>query len=130
MADLILTIPSGLDRSIFPWCTAVLRDYLKNSRPEIDVHIWDLRNEDKILVLFEEYGDCISKAVSLLEMNELVLSKVKDWEHYRSVMLKFGSDIFPVLRNESGHFDINSVNRYEEQLNELKQKFESFIFRP
>jgi hypothetical protein len=115
MADLILTIPSSLDRAIFPWSTAVLRDYLKNSSPEIDVHIWDLRNEEKILVLFEEYRDYISKTVSLMQRDELGMSAGYGSLSFLSVMLKFDSDIFPILQSESVPFNINIVNRFQVQ---------------
>ena len=136
MADLVLTVPTLLSPEIFPWCAVVLRDYLNHNKSEAEVHIWDLRDEEQILVLFEEYRDCISKIVNLLHKAEGYLGHKISAEatyasnlrgHYVAEMLKFGSDLFSVLQSEKIPFDVNLRSRYEEQLNELKQNFETII---
>ena len=136
MADLVLTVPTLLSPEIFPWCAVVLRDYLNHNKSEAEVHIWDLRDEEQILVLFEEYRDCISKIVNLLHKAERYLGHKISAEatyasnlrgHYVAEMLKFGSDLFSILQSEKIPFDVNLRSRYEEQLNELKQNFETII---
>jgi hypothetical protein len=66
MADLIITIPFGLQPALFPWGAEVIRKYLEVKNPDVDVSIWDLHDDDQILRLFEEYRDCISKTIDFL----------------------------------------------------------------
>jgi hypothetical protein len=137
MADLILTVPIYLAPPIFPWCVGVLREYLKYNKPEIDAHIWDLREEEQVLLLFEEYRDCISQMIDFLYLADHYLGHVgsiKSLEgaldsraHYIPVMLKFGSSLFSILHREKIPFDEKVRKRNEKQLRELKQKFESII---
>jgi hypothetical protein len=47
--------------------------------------------------------------------------------YFIAVMLKFGSDLFSILRSEKIPFNINVRKELEEQLKELKQNFESII---
>lgn len=133
MADLVLTVPVNL-QPIFPWCAWVLREYLKYNNPEVDAHIWDLRDEQQVPLLFKEYQDCISQMKDLLHLTDRYLGHMgsmisgKGWRaNYISVMLKFGSSLFSILHSEKIPFDENVRKSNEKQLRELKQKFESII---
>ncbi|MFC1511808.1 hypothetical protein ACFL5H_01270 [Candidatus Latescibacterota bacterium] len=132
MADLVLTVPINFAPSHFPWCAVVLREYLKYNKPEVDAHIWDLRDEEQVLSLFEEYRDCISQMKELLHQADRYLGHMGSIisgapDHYLPVMLKFGSSLFSLLQSEKISFDENVRKRNEKQLGELKQKFESII---
>ncbi|MFC1485510.1 hypothetical protein ACFL55_00605 [Candidatus Latescibacterota bacterium] len=132
MADLVLTVPINFAPSHFPWCAVVLREYLKYNKPEVDAHIGDLRDEEQVLSLFEEYRDCISQMKELLHQTDRYLGHMGSIisgapDHYLPVMLKFGSSLFSLLQSEKIPFDENVRKRNEKQLGELKQKFESII---
>jgi hypothetical protein len=138
MADLILTIPFGLQPQLFPWGAEVMRKYLEVNTPDVDVSIWDLHDDEQIQRLFEEYQDCISKMVDVLSKARsyighrdiLIIDKSKHWArraYYIAVMLQFGKELFPILGGEKIPVDANIRKKYEKQLGELKQSFESII---
>lgn len=135
MADLVLTIPFGLAPEIFPWGAEVLRKYLNHNKPEVDVCIWDLRNEEQISELLAKHQDCISQTINLLfkvrrnlgQLDTTGHSPLRIRAYYTAVILKFGSDLFSILRREKIPFDVNMRKKYEEQLKELKQNFESIV---
>ena len=110
MADLVLTVPFHLAPTHFPWCAIVLREYLKKNNPEVDTHIWDLREENQIQSLFEEYQDCISEMTGFLQTTDHYLGHLGSvisgsHTHYIPVMLKFGNNLFSILQNEKIPFD-------------------------
>lgn len=134
MADLILTVPTNLAPPLFPWCAKVLREYLKYDRPEVDARILDLRNDEQVVLLFEEYQNCISEMIDLLQHADRYLDhwgsvRSGSRQHYIPVMLKFGSNLFFNLQCEQIPFNEKVRKRNEEPLKELKQKFESIIQR-
>ena len=138
MADLVLTIPFGLQPELFPWGAEVIRKYLAADNPNVDVSIWDLHDDEQILALFEEYRDCISKMIDILtearlsigQRDILIIDKSKHWarrSYYIAVMLKFGNDLFHTLAGQGITVDEADKEKYQERLKELKQAFESIV---
>jgi hypothetical protein len=130
MADLVLMVPRGLHRDVFPWGVEVLCEYLKHHKPEIDVHLWDLTKEEEFQVLFKEHRACIKETTNLLKKTSHYLTYQEiagEGSYYSNVMLKFGSELFSILQSEKIAFDMNAMKRHEEQLNELKHNFESIL---
>jgi len=138
MADLILTIPFGLQPELFPWGAEVIRKYIEINNPDVDVFIWDLHDDEKILQLFEEYRDCISKTIDFLSKakryighrDPLLNDGSRSWArraYYIAIMLKFGKDVFSILGGEKIPVDATMRKKYEKVLDELKHSFESII---
>ena len=109
--------------------------------PDVDVFIWDLHDDEKILQLFEEYRDCISKMVNFLAKAKRSIGQrypviIKEglglgqWTrraYYIAVMLQFGNKLFHILENEKIPVDATMRKKYEKVLDELKHSFESII---
>ena len=138
MADLVLTIPFGLQPELFPWGAEVIRKYLEADNPNVDVNIWDLHDDEQILAFFEEYRDCISEIIDILaearlnigQRDILSIDKSKHWarrSYYAAAMLKFGKDLFHTLASQGITVDEADKEIYQERLKELKQAFESII---
>jgi hypothetical protein len=138
MADLILTIPFGLQPEIFPWGAEVLRKYLEVNNPDLDVSIWDLHEDEQILRLFEEYRDCISKTIDFLSRagryigprSPSIKDRSRRWAFRAygiAVMLQFGKALFSFQGGEKIPVEGNVRKRDEKLLEELKHSFESII---
>ena len=133
MSDLVLAVPFGLYPGHTPWGAEVLRDYLKYKLPEVNVFIWDLRYEDRILKLFEEYSDCISITLNLLfKVRYQMEQPFRDYgpdsrANYIFVILRYGGDIFSILQSEKIPFDVKNGAVLQKKLQELKKHFESII---
>lgn len=68
-ADLVLVVPVGLDRAIFPWGVHLLRDYLLSGSPPGDVAIWRLDREPFLEALFDRYRCLLANIFKLLKMD-------------------------------------------------------------
>ncbi len=61
MTKLVLIVPLGVDKNIFPWGVHVIKNYLKGSLPRANVDIWDLNHDGDVQEIVQKNSGVIEK---------------------------------------------------------------------